>query len=221
VIDQHRRRELQLLQDFAGSREDEPLDLPAQVPAPDPTPEAAVLSSERFERKKKLLSDILEEYCRRCESQPRMLSGKEIFERMLRGESPEETAKALGMKRNTIDKARRDARLKLRELMEKHDVHHTVFATFFRREMDHPFQGERINAGVVQVQNTSELFRWIMNEAGALCPAEDRLREYLAAPQGKNLHDVRYHVEQAACPMCRGVLDAWREGGAEPDHQAS
>jgi RNA polymerase sigma factor (sigma-70 family) len=211
VIDQQRRRELKLLQDFADAQEDEPADVPARIPAADPTPQAAAMNHERFERKKKLLSDILEEYSRRCESQPRMLSGKEIFERMLRGESPEQTAAALRMKRNTIDKARRDARLKLRELMEKHDVHRTVFATFFRREMDHPYQGERQNSGVLEVQTTSELFRWIMDEAGALCPGEDRLRAYLAGPDQPQLRDVQYHVHDAGCPLCRGLLEAWRE----------
>lgn len=209
AIDRQRRRELRLLQDLAAVQDDESPDLPAQVPAPDASPDRAALDRERFEHKKKLLSDILEEYCRRCESQPRMLSGKEIFERMLRGESPEQTAAALGMKRNTIDKARRDAREKLRDLMEQHDVHHTVFQTFFRREMEHPFQGQRKNAGTVEVQTTSELFRWIMDEAGALCPPPHRLRDYLAAPEDELFRDIRYHVKEARCPLCCDLIDAW------------
>jgi DNA-directed RNA polymerase specialized sigma24 family protein len=212
VIDRQRRKELKLLQDFAGAQDDASVDLAARIPATEPTPAAAALGSERLERKKKLLSDILEEYCRHCESQPRMTPGKEIFERMLRGESAEETAAAMGMKRNTIDKARRDARLRLRELMTRRDVHQSVFQTFYRREMDHPFQGRRQNSGVLATP-ASELFRWIMDEAGALCPAEARLKEYLADPQSDLLHDVHYHVEEAGCPLCRNLIQAWSEDG--------
>ncbi len=213
VIDQQRSRELQLIQDFATHEDDgDSPDLAAQIPARDLTPLAAALQHERLERKKKLLSDILEEYCRHCERQARMLSGKEIFERMLRGESPDETARAMGVKRNTVDKARRDARLRLRELMQKHDVHQSVFQTFYRREQN-PLQQERKNQGTVEVHSTSELFRWIMDEAGALCPLEERLRQYADAPADEQFRDIRYHVATAGCPLCRGVLAAWQSEG--------
>ncbi|MBW3597965.1 MAG: sigma-70 family RNA polymerase sigma factor [Planctomycetes bacterium] len=210
IIDLKRRGELQMLEDLAGRSDDGEV-RPVEVPGREPTPLENAADRERYERKKKLLSDILEEYSRRCESQPRMLSGKEILERMLRGETADETAAAMGMERNAVDKARRDARLKLRDLMSKHDVHRTVFQTFYRREMEHPYQGKRKNNGQVQAPSVSDLFHWIMDEAGALCPQKERLRKYLHAPGSDDYRDIRYHVEDAPCPLCAGLLAAWRK----------
>lgn len=206
IIDLRRQSEWTLMQDLARPEEGE---LAAQIAASEPTPLEEAVDQERRQRKQRLLSEILQEYSRQCQSQERMLSGKEVLERMLRGESAEQTAAAMGMERNAVDKARRDARRRLRELLRKHDAHQTVFQTFYRREMAHPFQGRRKNSGQVEAPTVGELFHFVLNQAGALCPEEQRLRGYLAQPEDAAFADIRYHVAQAGCPLCQGVLAAW------------
>lgn len=50
--------------------------------------------------------------------------------------------------------------------------------------------------------------RWVIEELGALCPSAERLAAYRADPHQTEFHDVRYHVEEAGCPLCRAELES-------------
>jgi hypothetical protein len=58
-----------------------------------------------------------------------------------------------------------------------------------------------------QLGTFAEVVRWVIHELGALCPSPERLEAYRVCPQGAELHDVRYHVEEAGCPICRAELE--------------
>lgn len=57
-----------------------------------------------------------------------------------------------------------------------------------------------------QLDSFAEVVRWVIEELGALCPSAERLAAYQADPQAAEYHDVRYHVEEAGCPICRAEL---------------
>ncbi len=57
-----------------------------------------------------------------------------------------------------------------------------------------------------QLGSFAEVVRWVIEELGALCPTAQRLAAYHAHPQAPEYHDVRYHVEEAGCPICRAEL---------------
>ncbi|HOA52897.1 MAG TPA: hypothetical protein PKI05_11630 [Thermogutta sp.] len=68
----------------------------------------------------------------------------------------------------------------------------------------HPFQPP-------QLQTLGDVVRWVINELGAMCPSPERLAAYLADPGAPELRDVRYHVEEAGCPICRAERDMGRQ----------
>lgn len=68
-----------------------------------------------------------------------------------------------------------------------------------------------MNEPVPQLQTFADVVRWVVEELGALCPSPQRLAAYLADPQAPEYRDVRYHVEEARCPLCRAEL-----GGSSP-----
>ncbi|MGQ9574612.1 MAG: hypothetical protein ACUVUC_04790 [Thermoguttaceae bacterium] len=49
----------------------------------------------------------------------------------------------------------------------------------------------------------AEVAHWVIDELGALCPSPERLRAYYAHPQPGRDRDIRYHVEEAGCRICR------------------
>ncbi len=57
-----------------------------------------------------------------------------------------------------------------------------------------------------QLYSFGDVVRWVIEELGALCPSEARLAAYHDNRQAAEYHDVRYHVEQARCPICRAEL---------------
>lgn len=55
--------------------------------------------------------------------------------------------------------------------------------------------------------NTFEtMVRWAIEEAGGFCPSAERLARYAREPDAVDLRDVRYHVEEAGCRLCRVEL---------------
>jgi len=59
-----------------------------------------------------------------------------------------------------------------------------------------------------ELASFADVVRWVIDELGALCPSPERLTAYAANPQAAEYHDVRYHVEEACCPICRAELEA-------------
>lgn len=48
-----------------------------------------------------------------------------------------------------------------------------------------------------------DVVRWVVEELGAFCPSPERLAEYWRQPNAPQYRDIRYHVEEARCPICR------------------
>lgn len=103
-----------------------------QSPALDASPSAVLAEAERRGRQGLTLSQVLTEFCRRCETRPEMLKQKEIYERSLRGQKPTEIAAALGMERGTVDVQLKRARDWILERVRQADVDRSVFLTFHR-----------------------------------------------------------------------------------------
>ncbi len=59
-----------------------------------------------------------------------------------------------------------------------------------------------------QLSSFAEVVRWVIEELGALCPSPERLAAYHAHPHAAEYRDVRYHVEEAGCPICRAEREA-------------
>lgn len=57
-----------------------------------------------------------------------------------------------------------------------------------------------------QLTSFAEVVRWVIDELGAMCPSPERLAAYLANPQAAEYRDVRYHVEEAGCAICRAEV---------------
>ena len=58
-----------------------------------------------------------------------------------------------------------------------------------------------------QLYSFSDVVHWVVEECGAMCPSPRRLAEYRENPQDKQFGDIRYHVEEAGCRICRALLD--------------
>jgi len=56
---------------------------------------------------------------------------------------------------------------------------------------------------IPELHSFADVVRWVVEELGALCPSPQRLDAYHARPQAAEYRDVRYHLEEARCPICR------------------
>jgi DNA-directed RNA polymerase specialized sigma24 family protein len=216
VIDFKRRKEMIVISQVLGDGQ-EPVGLEPADGAPSPS--HAVREQERSDRKQRLLSEILQSYCRDCESQPRMLKGKEIFERTLRGESKATVIKAMKLTEPLYYAAVHRANGRMRELLADHDQARSVFLTLYAQQADHPLQTQKhnrkLNAEVPEIYTAGDLYRWLFDEAGAMCPAIERLEDYAKAPSAY-ISDIHYHVSDVRCPLCVAHIEAMRE----PDNSA-
>ena len=59
---------------------------------------------------------------------------------------------------------------------------------------------------VPKLHSCEEVVVWVIEELGALCPSPERLASYAANPQAEH-HDIRYHVEEAGCRICRATIE--------------
>ncbi len=53
-----------------------------------------------------------------------------------------------------------------------------------------------------------DVVHWVIEERGAMCPSPQRLAAYRQQPHDKQFSDIRYHVEEAGCRICRALLEA-------------
>lgn len=222
AVDRRRSEERQIFQNLS-----EPTSttgaagMPPADDAPGPATQAA--EKERRGRQGLLLSHILADFCRWCESRPEGSRLKAIYERRLRGESPAHIATALGIPRNTVDQAVKRARDWIFQRICQADVEGTVFVTL--RVGPRPASGTPAaadkpapppHARTVDLpagpppprhspapQNLAEVVRWVVEELGAVCPGPERLHAYRATPNNPELEDVRYHLETACCRICQ------------------
>ena len=163
-----------------------------------PSPSAIADESDRRGRQTLLLSDILREYVCRCEEK-KMQTQKEIYERRLRGQEPAQIATQMGVSEDNVYQHLKRARDWVLDRIQQADVARSVFQTFLRPRRETP-----VTSGLPDhvPHNFSEVLHRVVHEAGALCPSDERLTLYLASPDETELRDVRYHVEEAGCPLC-------------------
>ncbi|GBD36680.1 hypothetical protein HRbin36_01807 [bacterium HR36] len=204
-----------------------PVEFPGDVPAPD----EIVIEAERRERQVRWLSDIFRSFVEWCEHHANRsgLLTKEVYERRVRGQKADDIVQALHLSsRNHVDQIVKRARSWILEQIRKFDVHESVFITLFGREAF--AQYKRNSANIPRAESAAPtsnklgpkknripapIFRrfedvldFVVNEIGALCPSEERLRQYAANRTGRNFSDIRYHVEEAKCRLCLVELES-------------
>ena len=64
------------------------------------------------------------------------------------------------------------------------------------------------------LRSFDDVVRWVIDELGAMCPSPERLHAYRRTPDAPAFRDVRYHVEEAGCRLCRADLQG-RAAGRE------
>jgi DNA-directed RNA polymerase specialized sigma24 family protein len=137
ALDRLRRTELLLFEGL--SRDDQKSPDPTDS---SPSPGTAAEERERRGRQGKMLSDVLQEWCRNCEKSVTGLKHKECYERLLRGQKFEEIEKGMkdqrGMpvSRNTLYQWRNRAFEAIHERIRKADVNQSVFLTMLGRGSD-------------------------------------------------------------------------------------
>lgn len=151
-------------------------------------------------RQKLLLSDILQEYAQRCELQ-NMQTQREIYERKLRGQEVKIIESSMDVTRASIDKHLQRARDWISNRMQQADVEKSVFQTFLRPKRDVPAIPDTVAEDVPR--NFHEVLMRVVNEVGALCPSDERLARFEQQPQAVEFSDLRYHIQEAQCPLCQ------------------
>ena len=91
-------------------------------------PGRLVVDIERRGRQEKMLSNVLEEFCRLCE-QEGWAKKKEAYERALRGQKSREIVEAMKVPKAKVDKYLWEARQWILDRIRKADVHKSVFET--------------------------------------------------------------------------------------------
>jgi len=178
-----------------------------------PSPSAELAEHQRRTRQGLMLSDVLAAFCRWCEGRPEGLKMKEAYERSLRGERPADIAAAMGMSRAGVDTSLSRARQWVLQRVRQADVDQSVFLTLHRRvpppalpsqrQSPAPATAQRAQPDWPQVHSFADVVRWVIEELGAMCPSPERLAAYLADPAAPEYRDLRYHVEEVGCPLCR------------------
>uniref|UniRef100_A0A7C4QWZ1 Sigma-70 family RNA polymerase sigma factor n=1 Tax=Schlesneria paludicola TaxID=360056 RepID=A0A7C4QWZ1_9PLAN len=104
------------------------------VTDPRPGPAEQAVEAERRGRQGLLLSEVLEEFCRWCESRPQRLPMKEAYERSLRGEQPAQIAAGMGLPAHEVYTLLNQARTWVVQRIRQADVDRSVFLTLHRRK---------------------------------------------------------------------------------------
>ncbi|GIW93025.1 MAG: hypothetical protein KatS3mg110_1066 [Pirellulaceae bacterium] len=97
----------------------------------EPGPSTRVAEDERRSRQGILLSQVLEEFCRWCESKSSRLLMKEAYERSLRGQKPFEIAAAMGIAPSDVYSLLHRARNWIFDRIRQADVERSVFLTLY------------------------------------------------------------------------------------------
>ncbi|MGB9690186.1 hypothetical protein [Thermogutta sp.] len=66
-----------------------------------------------------------------------------------------------------------------------------------------------------ELKTLGDVVRWVIAELGAMCPSPERLAAYFANPDDASLRDVRYHVEEARCPICRAERETMQRATSD------
>jgi len=177
------------------------------------SPSAELAEHQRRARQGLMLSDVLVAFCRWCESRPEGLKMKEAYERSLRGQRPADIAAATGMSRASVDTSLSRARQWVLQRVRQADVDQSVFLTLHRRlplpalpsrsESLPPSRAPGVPAALPRLHSFADVVRWVIEELGAMCPSPERLAAYVADPAAPEYRDLRYHVEEVGCPLCR------------------
>jgi len=99
----------------------------------DPTPGPATQTGEKERRRRQgiFLSEVLAEFCRYCEAKPTRLPMKEAYERVLRGQNPEQIASAMKLDPSQVHQLVYRARQWIFARIRQADVDRSVFVTLF------------------------------------------------------------------------------------------
>lgn len=180
----------------------------ANPTATGPAPPLAAMEAERRHRQVLLLSDVLREFTRWCESRSNGFRMKELYERRLRDQSPSAIMEAMGMTRAAFDQTLKRARDWILNRVKQHDVHHSVFQTILVGRQQEPVE-VHIPLGNIEARFASfnDVLRFVVEEMGALCPDPQRVEAYVETPNALELSDVRYHIEEADCRLCDTSVD--------------
>ncbi len=167
-------------------------------------PAVVALEAERRGRQVLLLSDVLREFTRWCESRTGGFRMKELYERRLRGQSPSTIMEAMQISRAAYDQSLKRARTWILERVKQQDVHRSVFQTVLVGRQQEPIEVQ-VPFGAVTATFSSfdDVVAFAVEEMGALCPSPERLDAYLRTPDAAELADIRYHVEETGCRMCQ------------------
>ncbi len=95
-------------------------------------PQTQALEEERRQRQGVLLSQVLQEFVRWCESSPRRILLKEAYERALRGQSASQIAQAMQVSSQQVYQWCSDARCWIYDRIIQKDIDRTVFLTWHR-----------------------------------------------------------------------------------------
>lgn len=101
-------------------------------PSPGPATQAA--EKQRRHRQGLLLSEVLVAFCRFCEAKPTRLPMKEAYERVLRGQKPQEIAAAMHLDPDLVHQLLYRARQWILKRIQQADVDQSVFITLFAQK---------------------------------------------------------------------------------------
>lgn len=99
-----------------------------------PGPATQLKQVERRGRQGLLLSDVLQEFTRWCESRPGRLRIKEAYERSLRGQQPAQISAGLGISSSEVHTLLHRARQWVFERIRQADVDRSIFVTLHGRK---------------------------------------------------------------------------------------
>ncbi len=102
-----------------------------------PGPATQAAESERRSRQGLLLSEVLVAFCRFCEAKPTRLAMKEAYERVLRGQKPEQIAAAMHLPPDQVHQLLYRARQWILTRIQQTDVDRSVFVTLFAHKGSH------------------------------------------------------------------------------------
>lgn len=101
---------------------------------PGPGPATQAVEKQRRTQQSLLLSEVLTAFCRFCEAHPDRLLMKEVYERTLRGQRPEQIARAVQRTPKEVYPLLYSARQWILDRLRRADVDRSVFVTLFVRK---------------------------------------------------------------------------------------
>jgi DNA-directed RNA polymerase specialized sigma24 family protein len=204
-IDQLRRQvELPGLLQLANDSSSDLAQTLQNFPDSDAPPDVIVQEAERRQRQARLLSEILKGFVIWCEEVPTRSQTKEVYERRLRGQSPNEIAEAMQITRNHVDVIVKRARDRIDGQIRQRDPRKSVFMTLL---LGQPMAKRPAVSPGSRFSRFEDVLHFVISEMGALCPSEERLWQYVRDKTRPEFSDIRYHVQ--VCRICQVELSRW------------